>query len=200
MRIKAVYNLAGACIITAACVFGLSACNDSSDPKTSETAPVSPDSAANASKMAATDTAANASKMTTSTTTTTKKKRKASITMPNGSSEKMIKDKEGVYNYAEVMPEYPGGQDALASFVNDQLQNSQGWVDDNTTSTVRVSFVIDENGKVTNARLIDGGKVGNGLDKEVVKAVNNMPTWKPGKVKGKNVKTRLELPISFQEA
>jgi hypothetical protein len=25
-----------------------------------------------------------------------------------------------------------------------------------------------------------------------------MPLWKPGLVKGKNVKTRLELPVSFQ--
>jgi hypothetical protein len=25
-----------------------------------------------------------------------------------------------------------------------------------------------------------------------------MPAWTPGKVKGKNVKTRLEIPITFQ--
>jgi len=53
-------------------------------------------------------------------------------------------------------------------------------------------------GKVINAHLMGNEKVGNGLDEEALRVVNNMPAWKPGKVKGKNVKTRLELPISFQ--
>ena len=57
---------------------------------------------------------------------------------------------------------------------------------------------IKVKGKVMDAHVVGGQKVGNGLDEEAVKAVSNMPSWKPGKVKGKNVKTRLELPISFQ--
>jgi protein TonB len=110
----------------------------------------------------------------------------------------MVKDKEGVYNNAEVMPQFPGGNEGLSSYVSDHVQYSQSAIDANTEGTVKVSFVVDEKGKVMDAHVVGGQKVGNGLDEEAVKAVSNMPSWKPGKVKGKNVKTRLELPISFQ--
>jgi len=106
--------------------------------------------------------------------------------------------REGVYNSAEVMPAFPGGNDGLSSYVNEHLQYPQRAIDDNTAGTVKVSFVVDEKGKVINAHLMGNEKVGNGLDEEALRVVNTMPAWKPGKVKGKNVKTRLELPISFQ--
>ncbi|HEX4851240.1 MAG TPA: hypothetical protein VFV08_10555 [Puia sp.] len=35
-------------------------------------------------------------------------------------------------------------------------------------------------------------------DEEAISVVSRMPDWKPGKVKGKSVKSRLELPITFQ--
>src|SRR4029077_10888004 len=128
----------------------------------------------------------------------TKRTGKALVTMPVSSKDKMIKDKDGVYNHAEVMPEFPGGQDALANYVENNLNYPQQAIDDNTMGTVRISFVVDKDGKVTDPRIINDKKIGNGLDEEALKVVNQMPTWKPGKVKGKNVKTRLELPITFQ--
>jgi TonB family protein len=127
-----------------------------------------------------------------------KKKGRMTIKMPSGSNrEKMMKDKDGVYNWAEAAPEFPGGQNALDNYVNNNIDYPEKAVDDNTAGTVRVSFVVDEHGKVTRAHII-GNKLGNGLDEQALKVVSNMPAWKPGKVNGKNVKTRLELPIAFQ--
>ncbi|HEY6901506.1 MAG TPA: energy transducer TonB [Puia sp.] len=96
-----------------------------------------------------------------------------------------------------TMPEFPGGQNALDSYVNNNVEYPQQAIDDNISGTVRVSFVVDEHGKVTRAHVI-GNKLGKGLDEQALKVVSNMPDWKPGKIKGKNVKTRLELPIAFQ--
>ena len=110
----------------------------------------------------------------------------------------MVKDKEGVYNKAQVMPQFPGGQNALATYVNNHVEYPQQAIDNNTTGTVMVSFVVDEKGKVTDAHVIGNQLAKDGLNLEAVRVVNNMPDWKPGKVKGKNVKTRLELPINFQ--
>jgi TonB family protein len=110
----------------------------------------------------------------------------------------MVMDKEGVYNKAQVMPQFPGGQDALADYVNNHVEYPQQAIDNNTTGTVMVSFVVDEKGKVENAHVIGKQAPKDGLDKEALRVVNNMPDWKPGKVRGRNVKTRLELPINFQ--
>jgi len=137
---------------------------------------------------------------TTSASKTSKitKKRKTSATLLTSTGEKMTRDKEGVYNRTEPMPEFPGGQPALSAYVENHLNYPQQAVDDNKTGTVRVSFIVDETGKIINPHIVGNNKVGDGLDEEAVKVVKNMPAWKPGKVKGKNVKTRLELPITFQ--
>jgi TonB family protein len=126
------------------------------------------------------------------------RKGKTSITWPMAGNEKISMDKEGVYNRAEAMPEFPGGQDGLANYINNHLNYSQQAIDNNTDGTIQVSFVVDENGKVVNPKVISVKKLGNGLDEEALRVFNNMPAWKPGKVNGKNVKTRLEVPITFQ--
>lgn len=191
------YRLTNSFLIAAFALCGLVACN-SNDYKTDDSS----------SDKTATDTS-NAPVVTTPTTSpvttpatdkgsVAKRKGRMTIKMPAGNNtDKMVKDKEGIYNWAEAAPEFPGGQNALDNYVNNNIDYPEKAIDDNTAGTVRVSFVVDEHGKVTRAHII-GDKLGNGLDEQALKVVNNMPAWKPGKVNGKNVKTRLELPIAFQ--
>ncbi len=127
------------------------------------------------------------------------RKYRTTIAMPaSEGSTGMIKDKYGVYNMAEVMPQFPGGHHALENYINNHLDYPDQAIDDNAAGTVKVTFVVDENGKVQDARVVGGEKVGDGLEQQALRAVAGMPAWKPGKVHGKNVKTRLELPINFQ--
>lgn len=97
-----------------------------------------------------------------------------------------------------TMPEFPGGQKALDNYVNDHINFPQDAIDKDAQGTVRISFVVDENGRITKAKLMNPERVGNGLDQEALRVVNNMPEWKPATLHGKKVKARLELPISFQ--
>lgn len=128
-----------------------------------------------------------------------KKKGIASVIINKDNGMKVEKDKEGVYSNAEVMPEYPGGEAALSAFVENKINYPQNAIDANTEGTVNISFVIDEKGKVTKP-MTTGNTAGNGLDEEALKIVNQLPSWKPGTVKGKPVKTRLTLPITFKLA
>ncbi|HTI11357.1 MAG TPA: energy transducer TonB [Puia sp.] len=199
MAITNTSKLTNICVIAAFSIGGLVACN-SNDYRSSD---ASDSTAINSNKVASADSTASRDSSAMAATKKTKKKGRASILMPAGSNDMaakgaMVKDKDGVYSSVQVMPEFPGGQDALASYVNNHVEYPQQAIDDNTTGTVKVSFVVDENGKIANAHLIDNNKLGKGLDEEALRVVNNMPAWKPGKVKGKNVKTRLELPITFQ--
>jgi len=94
-------------------------------------------------------------------------------------------------------PQFPGGQRALDNYVNDHINYPQNAIDNDVSGVVRVQFVVDENGKISKAKLISPQKVGEGLDEEALRVVNSMPEWKPGTLHGKRIKTRLELPISF---
>ncbi|MEO5683741.1 MAG: energy transducer TonB [Chitinophagaceae bacterium] len=121
----------------------------------------------------------------------------AMVTMDNNL--KIEKDKEGIYSRADKMPEYPGGEGALSKFVENNITYPQDAVDQDFEGTVNVSFVVDEKGKVINP-VASGKMSGHGLDEEAVKIVKQMPAWKPGMVKGKAVKTRLLLPVTFKLA
>jgi protein TonB len=194
------YKLTNSFVVATFSLCSLAACNSSdykTDNSSSDSSAVT--TPAGSSDKVATDKVDSADKMATASKgSVAKRKGKMSIKMPAGSNtDKMVMDKEGIYNWAEAAPEFPGGQNALDNYVNNNIDYPEKAIDDNTAGTVRVSFVVDEHGKVTRAHII-GNKLGNGLDEQALKVVNNMPAWKPGKVNGKNVRTRLELPIAFQ--
>jgi len=182
-------------VIAAISMGALAACTDESNDKTSDRSPITTDTSATANS----GTSGNATKdAASSSTAVAKRKTRTTISIPAANEDRMVKDKEGVYNKAQVMPQFPGGQNALATYVNNHVEYPQQAIDNNTTGTVMVSFVVDERGKVKNAHVIGNQMPKDGLDQEAIRVVNNMPDWKPGKVKGRNVKTRLELPINFQ--
>jgi TonB family protein len=168
----------------------LGSCANDTDSSSSQTV------VADSGKMVATDSSTHNS---TATAANKKRKGKASALLNNGNALKVEKDKHGVYSKAEQMPEYPGGQNALSNYIENNINYPQDAVDQNTEGTVNVSFVVDEKGKVIDP-VATGKSTGSGLDDEAVKVIKQMPAWKPGLVKGKPVKTRLSLPITFKLA
>lgn len=105
-------------------------------------------------------------------------------------------DKEGIYNRAEIKPTFPGGQAALAKFIQENIVYPEPAIDNGVEATVDVVFAVDENGKVYTPRL-KNEKQGYGMDEASLDVVSKMPKWNPGQIKGKNVKSYYTLPISF---
>lgn len=109
----------------------------------------------------------------------------------------MQMDKDGYYNRVEVLPSYPGGQKALEKFIEKNITYPEDAITDGVEGTVEVAFMVDENGTVYTP-MTKGEKVGYGLDEEAARVISKMPKWNPGSIKGKNVKTRFTLSITFQ--
>jgi TonB family protein len=61
---------------------------------------------------------------------------------------------------------------------------------------VLVDFIIDENGKVTDVKVLRG--VDELLDAEAVRVIAASPAWKPGYVKGKKVRSEISLYVEFR--
>ena len=142
-------------------------------------------------------------KSTANKTTAAKRKGKATVgTMAEMKRTTETKtafkpDANGIYDATEVRPMYPGGQTALSNYIANHIDYPQMAIDDNKEGTVNVQFVIDENGKVQNAKVV-GSKLGDGLDEEAERVIATMPKWNVGMVKGKPVKTRITVPITYQ--
>ena len=170
-------------------VFGMMACNGTTSSDKTAT-----------DSLTATASAANAADSVASAKAAKKKKGKLSVAIPRSDSAKMVKDAHGVYNRADKAPEFPGGEAALSNYINNNLPYPQEAIDNGTSGTVHVSFVVDEHGKVINPQAIDGKNLGDDILNQTLKAFSNMPAWTPGTVHNKNVKTRLEVPVTFQLA
>ncbi len=167
-------------------------------PVTDTVAATPPQMMTDTSQVMHMDTAGKAA-MTKTDATTKTKKGKVSTTMMSNSAKNvpMNQDKQGYYSSVEVLPMFPGGQNALNDFVNSNIEYPEDANDHSVEGVVTVNFAVDEAGKVSNPRIV-GKLLGYGLEEEVLKAVNKMPTWTPGVIKGKNVKTYYTLPVNFR--
>ena len=104
------------------------------------------------------------------------------------------------FNLVEVMPEfleYKGkvGEQALMSFLGENIHYPDSAAAQGVQGVVYVSFIIEKNGKVSSAKVLKG--VNPYLDDEALRVISDMPKWKPGKQKGKNVRVQFSLPIRF---
>lgn len=109
----------------------------------------------------------------------------------------MVMDKDGFYKNTEVLPAFPGGEKALERFFENNIKYPEQASENDAQGIVKLSFSVDENGKVYQPLAV-GDKVGYGIEDEAIRVFNKMPKWTPGKIKGKNVKTRYTLPIRFE--
>lgn len=96
----------------------------------------------------------------------------------------------------DVMPEYPGGEDALEAYIAKSVIYPHDALEAKISGKVLVSFVVDENGQVAGAKINRG--IGRSLDAEALRIVSSLSNWKPGKNKGKNVKVRRTVFVPFK--
>ena len=173
---------------------------DSNTVKPSEINSVSETAIKKAPKKEVTPSA-NTKKEETIDTRTKKTSRKgriilASLKMMN-MQDKMEADKEGIYNRAEIMPAYPGGENSLRTYIENHITYPQNALDNSKEGTVKISFAVDEQGRIYSPAVISP-KLGYGLEEEAIRVVKQMPKWIPGQIKGSSVKTRFTLPISYK--
>jgi len=97
---------------------------------------------------------------------------------------------------AEIMPVFPGGDLAMRKFINKAIRYPDSAVENEIQGRVFVKFVVDKEGKVSDAKIARG--VDPSLDKEAIRVIMSLPKWKPGMQGGKVVSVSFVVPISFQ--
>ncbi|MFY8127056.1 MAG: energy transducer TonB [Chitinophagaceae bacterium] len=98
-----------------------------------------------------------------------------------------------IYNPSE-QPEYPGGLEALKSFMIRNLKQPDD-IDEGTKIVVIAKFVVDKSGSIEQIEIVQSGR--DDLDEEVKRVIKKMPHWKPGIQSGKPVDVYFKLPITF---
>jgi protein TonB len=112
------------------------------------------------------------------------------------STYKVSRSEEPAMASRESLPEFPGGNDSLTAFIRRNLQYPPQALAAKVEGTVIVTFLIDQQGQVSQAQIIQG--IGSGCDEAVFQLIELMPAWIPAKYDGKAVRLQYNLPIQFK--
>lgn len=96
---------------------------------------------------------------------------------------------------ADTKPEYPGGERAMYSYLEKNINYPETARRGNISGRVVISFVVEKDGTVADAKVVMS--VSPMIDAEALRVVRKMVKWNPGKFKGDNVAVRFMLPIVF---
>lgn len=108
--------------------------------------------------------------------------------------EPMTIDTSMIFVVVESMPEFPDGANAMVSYID-----SHKMAVDTLTSRKRpiLQFVVERDGSLSNIEVIRS--CGNeGLDRDAVSVVANMPKWTPGKQRGIPVRVKYIIPVTYK--
>lgn len=97
---------------------------------------------------------------------------------------------------AEIMPEFPGGENALLAFIRDNTQYPATAKSQKIQGKVYCRVLIAKDGSITDPVIIKS--LSPDLDKEALRILKLMPKWKPGQQRGKNVSVYYHIPFDFE--
>ena len=101
-----------------------------------------------------------------------------------------------LHKWAEVMPEFPGGDQALMNFLQRKTVYPDRERDLEIEGRAYVKFVVNEDGSISNVSVAKTES--SGFGKEAIRVVGLMPKFKPGTQQGKAVRVQYVLPFHFK--
>lgn len=104
--------------------------------------------------------------------------------------------KESVFTMVELYPEYPGGNFERTKFIDENIKYPAITTRNNIQGRVICNFIVETDGNISEVNVVKG--IHPLLDIEAVRVIESMPNWIPGKYRGKVVRVRFTLPISFR--
>lgn len=101
-----------------------------------------------------------------------------------------------IFTIVEDQPTPVGGMQAFYTYVSKNLNYPSQARRMNIEGKVFVQFVVEKDGTITDVQAVKG--IGAGCDEEAVRVIKGAPKWNPGKQRGRPVKVRMILPITFK--
>jgi protein TonB len=129
-----------------------------------------------------------------------------------------------IFDVCEQMPSFPGGDAELMGFIAKNIKYPETATKYGVQGRVIVQFIVEKDGSLSNAKVLENPK-GSGASPVVVTAmmpekerqdaeshnagvqamrdealriINAMPRWSPGKQKGKPVRCKYVIPVTYR--
>ncbi len=109
--------------------------------------------------------------------------------------EDIIEMEEVVLDRADLMPTFGSGEKELLEYLAKNIKYPEIALKNGISGTVVIQFIVDKSGQIIDPKVLRG--IGGGCEDEAIRVIKMMPSWKPGKQKGKPVNVRFTLPVRF---
>jgi hypothetical protein len=93
--------------------------------------------------------------------------------------------------------EFPGGRHAILKYLIANLHMPDVMYELGISGKGYFKFVIQEDGSVSDVKVLKGFLECPECDQEAIRTIENMPKWKPAMIGGKPVKVNYALPITI---
>lgn len=98
-------------------------------------------------------------------------------------------------DYSVIAPSFVGGQEEFYKYLRKNLEYPSRAKALGLSGAVHLSFVIDENGRVSEVKVLKG--INEEMDIAAIKVLENSPRWNPGSKGGIPTHARMKIPIVF---
>lgn len=105
-------------------------------------------------------------------------------------------EEQEVFVIVEQMPEFPGGMVECLKYLGKNIKYPTIAQENGIQGRVVVQFVVNRDGSIVDPRVVRS--VDPYLDKEALRVIKSMPKWKPGKQRGKTVRVKYTVPVTFK--
>jgi len=105
-------------------------------------------------------------------------------------------EEEAPFMVVEDMPEFPGGTAALLEYLRKNIKYPSICREQGIQGRVLIQFIVNKDGSIVDPEVVKG--VNPYLDKEALRVISTMPSWKPGSQRGKPVRVKFTVPVNFK--
>ena len=137
----------------------------------------------------------------------------------------MAQKDEKIFDIVEQMPQFPGGDVKLMEFVAHNIRYPEIATENGVQGRVLVQFIVEKDGSLTTPEVVATSsgigevipivvtsKMGDkerqnaethnagvkALRDEAIRVIKSMPKWTPGKQRGKEVRCRYTIPVTYR--
>lgn len=95
--------------------------------------------------------------------------------------------------WVEQMPEFNGN---INKYLSEAINYPVIAIEIGLQGKVLCEFVVNKDGTIVDVRVVRG--IDRSLDNEALRVIKSMPAWKPGRMNGKAVRVKYNLPVNFR--
>lgn len=119
-----------------------------------------------------------------------------------------MEEEKEIFRIVEEMPTFPGcesvtdkaerktcAEQKLLSYLSENIKYPTIARENRVQGMVVLQFVVETDGSITDVKVVRD--IGAKCGEEAIRVVKEMPTWNPGKQRGRAVRVQFTLPVRF---